>query len=232
MDRITFVTKNGTLERVGNWDGPKELFPTIDVDQRTSVVTVTYWDVSNHDRGQWGKTHEHREALSPDGQVLRITGMTGLRNDRRRTGGRQKFCFFVFRGDSGHLYTHRSVASEGWLTTPPEKLLGRLRKMGIGAEKGIVQQGDFLLKPANGHSQPVDTFAHEWMGAGHHKFSEPVLSEYVSGVGRLVYIPEGKVVDVHHEAVDGIQHPTVTVPPGQWIVGTTAQSLHHDNMRD
>ena len=134
-EKITIVVREDRYESVGNWDSARALFPSIRVDQEKALVEITYWSVANSRRGQWGKTHEHTEALSPDGQVLRITGMTGLRNDRRCTGGRQKFCLFVFRGDSGYLYTHRAVASAGWLNTPPEKLLGRLRKMGIGACK-------------------------------------------------------------------------------------------------
>ena len=164
-EKITIVVREDRYESVGNWDGARALFPSIRVDQEKALVEITYWSVANSRRGQWGTTHEHTEALSPDGQVLRITGMTGLRNDRRGTGGRQKFCFFVFRGDSGHLYTHLAVASAGWLNTPPEKLLGRLRK-------------------------------------------------------------------IRRRRAFGIQHPTVTVPAGQWIVGTTSQSLRHDNLRD
>jgi hypothetical protein len=185
--------------------------------------------VSNQKRGQWGKTHEHSETLSADGQVLRITGMTGLRNDRRRTGGRQQFCYFVFRGDSGHLYTHRAVASKGWLECPPSKLLARLRKMGIGADRGVVQQGDFLLKPSNGNGYPVEQFAHETMGAGHHKFACPVL--YADGEHGRQYLLREPVL-IQHEAVDGIQHPAVTVPAGQYTVGTTSEGLRHDNKRD
>ncbi|MFW5700925.1 MAG: hypothetical protein ACOCWM_04470, partial [Cyclobacteriaceae bacterium] len=43
---------------------------------------------------------------------------------------------------------------------------------------------------------------------------------------------EGKSVQLVHEAVDGIQHPTITVPPGQWIIGSTATQLYHSNYRD
>ena len=217
------------LERVGNWAGPRDLFPTIVVDQATSQVQITYYSVSNGRRGQWGLTHEHHETISDGGQVLKITGLTGLRNDRRGTGGRQKFCFFVFRGDSGHFYTHRATASKGWIGCPPETLLARLRKLGIGADKGVIQQGDFLLKPANGHAYPADDFRHETMGAGHHKFVAPVL--YADGdCGRQYRITESLMLC--HEALDGIKHPDVTIPPGVWIVGTTSLGLRHANQRD
>jgi hypothetical protein len=158
-----------------------------------------------------------------------LTGLTGLRNDRRRTGGRQRFCYFVFLGDSGHYYTHRAVASKGWLECPPEKLLARLRKLGIGADRGVVQQGDFLLKPANGNGYPADQFAHETMGAGHHKFAAPVL--YADGEHGRQYLLREPVL-LRHEAVDGIQHPDVMVPVGQYVVGTTSEGLRHSNRRD
>jgi len=224
-DKIKPVIKSNTLGSLGNWAGPRDLFPTIEVSQKTAVVTITYLDICNRDRGQYGCTHEHSEIVSPDGQALRISGLTGLRNDRRRTGGRQKFCFFVFRGDSGHLYTHRSVASKGWLSCPPEKLLKRLRKLGIGASENVVQQGDFLLKSANGNAHADSEFAHERMGSGHHNFEFPVL--YHRGQFKIT-----EPTTLIHTAVDGIKHPDVIVPPGVYIVGTTAAQLDHSNMRD
>lgn len=224
-NQISFGVKNDSHESLGNWAGAKDLFPKIDVDQDTDHVTITYYEISNKKRGQWGKTHEHTEELSSDGQVLRITGMTGLRNDRRNTGNRQKFCFFVFLGDSGHYYTHRSVASKGWLTCDPDKLLKRLKKMGIGASEKVLQQGDYLLKPANGKAHPDEDFAHERTGSGHHNFEFPVL--YHRG---QYWIKEPTILI--HTAIDGIQHPDVTVPPGKYIVGTTSQQLAHPNARD
>jgi len=225
MRKITVVIKNNSYGQLGNYAGPRELFPTIEVDQKTAIVSVTYWEISDSKRGQWGMTHEHEEEISEDGQVLRITGMTGLRNDRRCTGGRQKFCFFVFRGDSGHLYTHRSVASKGWLECDPDKVLKRLRKLGIGADKGVVQQGDFLLKPANGNAHPDSDFAHERMGSGHHNFELPQL--YHNGQFKIT---ENTILK--HTATDDIQHPDVVVPPGVYIVGTTSNGLNHGNKRD
>lgn len=223
--RIRVKILHEEIEELGNWAGPKDLFPGIEINQKTAYVKITYFSINNKKRGQFGLTHEHEEVKSQDGQVLRITGLTGLRNDRRHTGGRQKFCFFVFRGDSGHLYTHRAVASKGWLTCDPDKLLKRLKKLGIGASENVIQQGDFLLKPANGNAYPDADFAHEKMGSGHHNFELPQL--YCRG---QFWVQNPTLL--LHTAVDGIQHPDVTVPPGKYIVGTTATQLDHNNFRD
>jgi len=227
--RITVKTSNEELSSVGNWAGPRDLFPIINVDQQSAIVSITYLSVDNYKRGQWGTTHEHTETISDDGQALRVIGLTGLRNDRRRTGGRQAFCYFVFRGDSGHLYTHRTVASKGWMQCPPEKLLKRLRKLGIGADKNVIQQGDFLLKPSNGNGYAVEQFVHETMGAGHHKFVCPVL--YADGEHGRQYLLREPVL-LQHEAIDGIKHPDVIVLSGQYTVGTTSEGLQHKNKRD
>lgn len=229
MKKITVKIKNEEIKSLGNWAGPRDLFPLIEVNQETAEVGVTYREICDNKRGQWGKTHEHEETISSDGQVLKITGLTGLRNDRRKTGGRQRFCFFVFRGDSGHLYTHRATANKGWLFCDPKLLLKRLRKLGIGADKNVIQQGDFLLKPANGKAYPDEVFLHETTGAGHHNFEMPVL--YATGdKGRQYKITEPTLLI--HIATDGIQHPTITVPPGIYAIGTTSNGLAHSNRRD
>ena len=225
MKKLTVRKSDETLESLGNWAGPKDLFPAITVNQKTAAVKTTCFSISNSRRGQYGLTHEYETELSTDRQVLRITGMTGLRNDRRRTGGRQKFCFFVFRGDSGHLYTHRTVASKGWLECDPNKLLKRLRKLGIGASENVIQQGDFLLKPANGKGHPDELFLHERMGSGHHNFELPQL--YARG---QFWIKEKTLL--LHTAVDGIKHPDIEIPPGKYVVGTTSNGLEHPNRRD
>jgi len=224
MKKISTTIKYDNYDSLGNFAGPRDLFPVIEVDQKTASVNITYWEISNSKRGQWGKTHEHAETISSDGQVLRITGMTGLRNDRRRTGGRQKFCFFVFRGDSGHLYTHRATASKGWLSCPPEKLLKRLLKLGVGTVN-VFQQGDFLLKPAGKNAYPDEMFKHERMGSGHHNFELPQLYER----GQFWIKQDTSLI---HTATDSIQHPDVLIPPGKYIVGTTSNGLNHDNKRD
>jgi hypothetical protein len=106
----------------------------------------------------------------------------------------------------------------------PDTIRKRLRKLGIGADN-VIQQGDFLLKPANGRSYPDSDFAHERMGSGHHNFEMPVL--YHRG---QYWIKESTTLI--HTAVDGIQHPDVIVPPGKYVVGTTANQLRHSNARD
>lgn len=217
------------LNSLGNWATAKDLFPTIEVNQKTGEISVTYFSISNSKRGQWGCTHEYREVISPNKDAVLITGLTGLRNDRRHTGGRQKFCYGVFIGDSGHIYTHRAIASKGWLNCPPENLLKRLRKLGIGADKGVIQQGDFLLKPANSKALPDSYFEHETMGAGHHTFICPVLYSDM-GKSRQYKITEPTLLI--HKAIDGIKHPDVVVPIGVYIVGTTSNGLSHSNRRD
>ena len=230
MDAITFTIRDEEYDTLGNWATAKDLFPNITVDQTTSEVSIEYYSINNQRRGQWGLTHEHAEILSQDGQVLRVTGMCGLRNDKRRTGGRQQFCFFVFRGDSGHLYTHRATASKGWLECKPEKLLSRLRKVGMGhTDAGVLQQGDFLLRPANGAALPEEQFLHEMRGVGNHNFDVPVRYAY-DGTHRQILLTEE--VRLVHRALDGIQHPDVLVSPGCWIIGNTSVGLRHDNRRD
>jgi hypothetical protein len=217
------------LSGLGNWAGPKDLFPVIEVDQEKELVRIGVCEVRDFDMGQYGRTHECKISKSPDGSVMRITGMTGLRNDKRHTGGRQDFCYYVFRGDSGHYYTHRAVASKGWITCKPADFLKRLVKMGIGAITGVYQQGDYLLKPAKGHAYPDSDFAHESMGSGHHNWECPVL--YASGpYGRQYKVTEP--TQITHTAVDGIKHPPITVQPGIYIIGTTSEGLNHSNKRD
>lgn len=230
LPRLTVVVRTSESTVAGNWDGPRELFPTIAVAQETGEVFVTYQSVRDRRRETYGLTHWHGESLSPDGRVLLVRGMCGIRNGRHpRCGGRQQFCFVIFFGDSGHIYIHRATASPGWMECDPAEALGRLRKLGIGAEKRVRQQGDILLKPANGQAYPDAEFQHETMGAGHHRFAAPVL--YADGEhGRQYRLTEPMVL--RHHAVDGIEHPPVLVPAGTWIVGTTSHGLRHANKRD
>jgi hypothetical protein len=226
---VTFKIIAEEFESMANYATARDLFPTFSIDQESMAVTISTWSVSNQKRGQWGKTHECDVVASTDGQVLRISGFCGLRNDRRGTGGQQKFCYFIFVGDSGHLYCHRSVASKGWLECGPDLLLKKLVKAGIGTAKNVIQQGDFLLKPANGSSYLDSDFQHESMGAGHHNFICPVL--YADGSkGRQYWVKEP--VLLVHTATDGIKHPDQDIPVGKWIVGTTKESLRHENKRD
>ena len=226
---LTYQIQKETLQQVDNWATARDLFPTILVDQNGQHVTITTYSVSNYDRGQWGQTQDIEVITNTTGDVMRIIGLVGLRNDRRHTGGQQKFCLFVFRGDSGHFYTHRCTASKGWLTCDPDNFLRRLVKTGIGAVTGVYQQGDFLLRPANRKALQDDEFKHETKGSGHHKFECPVLYAY-DGKNRQYWIQEPTIL--HHTATDGIQHPDITVQPGKYIVGTTNIGLQHSNMRD
>lgn len=41
-----------------------------------------------------------------------------------------------------------------------------------------------------------------------------------------------EAVTLTHEAVGGIQHPTIIIQPGKYHVGTTVSSLYHINFRD
>lgn len=214
----------------GNWNTAKDYFPEIDVNQETGSIEIRYFDTEGHQKKASVMTHSCGCEASPDGQVVMVRGEVTVKNWMHyQCSGSQKFVFAIFVGDSGHIYVHRAPATKGWLTCKPESVLKRLRKLGIGAERVAYQQGDFLLKNANGNAYPDDQFVHETMGAGHHKFDAPVL--YASRNGQRQYwIKES--VTLTHEAVDGIQHPTLTVEPGKYIVGTTANGLHHSNKRD
>jgi hypothetical protein len=230
---ITVTVKNEIVTPTGNWNAAKDWFPSIEIDQEKKHVTITTYDTRGHQRKASVETTDIDTALSTDGDQLLVTGEVDCRNwQNYKTSGQQKFVFAIFLGDSGHIYVHRAPATKGWRNLNPDRIRKRLVKLGIGAEKDVIQQVDFLLKPANGSSLPIDQFKHEWTSSSHHKFAEPVLSEYVPRVGRIVYIPAGNSVELVHEAVDGIQHPTVTVPDGQWIIGSTATSLYHANDRD
>jgi len=227
MKIIRVEVGEGTMT-CGNWDGAKDLFPTFKINQNTGVVNITYY--SADDKKGRGCTWEHVENISEDGQALLVTGMCGHKNFRNpECSGRQNFVFAVFVGDSGHIYIHRAPATKGWLNCEPSKITKRLRKLGIGADKGVIQQGDFLLKPANGSAYPDDLFRHESMGAGHHNFEMPVL--YATGdTGRQYKVTEPTLLI--HSATDGIKHPDIIVPIGIWIVGTTASQLYHSNICD
>jgi hypothetical protein len=224
---MNIIVKHKQLDRVGNWAGPRDLFPTIQIDQATGEICVTLHSVYDSRRGQYGRTHEHTERLSPDGQAARITGLCGLRNDRRHAGGRQRYCFFAFVGDSGHIYLHRATASSGWLECPPEKILARLRKLGIGRESVAAQQGDLLFWAANGTSYPADEFRHEVARIGHHEFAAPVL--FADGARGRQYKVAAPGMLLTHRPAAGAVHPAVTLPEGVYYCGTTSPSLSGGN---
>ena len=219
----------------GNWSSAKDWFPEIGIDQELSIVTVTVFDMPPYTKKcprSTGRTVTSCVSMAPMRQSLYIRGTAECRNyTNPKCSGTQDFCFAVFRGDSGYIYVHRAPATKGWLQADPADILVRLRKLGIGCAYPL-QQGDFLLKPAGRHELPAGEFKHEWNPAGHHKPTEPVLSKYVPDVGRIIFIPDGAEVTFIHHAVDGIQHPDLRVPPGQWIVGTTASSLVHPGVDD
>lgn len=230
---ITVKVEKETVTPTGNWNSARDWFPTIEINQKKQHVLITTYETTGHQKKATVETTDIDTELSADGEQLLITGEVDCRNwQNYKTSGSQNFVFAVFVGDSGHIYVHRAPATKGWRNLNPDRIRKRLVKLGIGAEQNVIQQGDFLLKPANGASLPVDQFKHEWSSSSHHQFTEPVLSEYVRHVGRIILIPVGHTVDLVHEAVDGIQHPTVTVPEGQWIIGSTANSLYHSNDRD
>jgi hypothetical protein len=217
----------------GNWTTTNDCLPIIEVDQETHEVTISLAGTTGYQKKACVDSSLDRVAMSPECDQLLIVGEVVVKNwVHWQCSKTQKFVFALFVGDSGHIYTHRAPATKGWRELDPSKIRKRLVKLGVGSTSGVIQQGDFLLKPANGFSLPVEDFRHEWESASHHKFSEPVLSEYVPRVGRVIYIPAGRTVELHHEAVDGIQHPMQVVPEGQWVIGSTASQLRHSNARD
>jgi len=231
MMKITNVTKRVEEIGAGNWFGPRDIFPGFHINQETGEVVVLVRECDDRKRAR-GCTDECICELSADGATLMVRGSTRLRNYRNpKCGGVASFCFVLFEGDSGHIYTHRAMASKGWMSCSPEQAVKRLVKLGLGISslKGVVQQGDFCLRPANGTALDEGAFLHEYMGSGHHRFAEPVLR---ARRGSKTYILLREPVVLVHEAVDGIQHPDVEVPPGQYIIGTTSPGLAHSNWRD
>jgi hypothetical protein len=228
MKKLRVLKKVETCEPGDNWTVAKDWFPEIDINQETGTIRVTSYETSGYQKKasittEWVKATTKGDATFVRGEVY-------CKNFARyKCTGSQQFCFAIFVGDSGHIYTHRAPATKGWMNEKPENIRKRLRKLGIGVEKPAVQQGDFLLKKANGDAPGAEEFVHESMGAGHHKFTAPVL--YCDKGGKRFYkLAESTML--YHHAVDGIRHPDVLVKPGVYIVGTTATSLPHSNYRD
>lgn len=229
---MNIVQKRNDFNATGNWNTAKDFFPTIEIEQngKKSTVTITTQHSLGYQKKATGETESIEIKENKNGDSVLITGNASCKNwARYKCSGEQKYCYCIFVGDSNHVYVHRAPATKGWLNCDPEHIRKRLRKLGIGAEKGVIQQGDFLLKPANGNELADDEFKHEYMGSGHHKFDVPVLRAW-SDQGTQIMITEPVVLK--HEAVDNIKHPDVTVPVGKYIIGTTANSLRHDNKRD
>ena len=97
-------------EEMGDWAGPRDLFPTFTIDN-SGEINIKYFSVCNRKHGQYGQTHSHSEEISPSADLVRIRGLVGLRSGRHRTGGRQQFCFFVFRDREGIIRTHRATVN-------------------------------------------------------------------------------------------------------------------------
>lgn len=209
----------------GNWNTARDWFPTIEVDQPARHITVTTFETRGHQKKASIDTKWVDINRSDDGTQVFIRGEVDVRNwINGKCSGSQRFCFAIFIGDSDHVYVHRAPATAGWMTAAPDTIRKRLRKLGIGAVN-VIQQGDFLLKPANGNAHPDADFAHERMGSGHHNFELPQLYHR----GQFWVREEALLI---HTATDGIQHPDVVVKPGKYIVGTTANQLAHSNARD
>lgn len=219
------------VEPSGNWHTAKDFFPTFKIIQETGLITITHYDTVGYQKYAKVESTPFVIKMSKNKDQVLITGEVDCWNFRHgKCSGTQAYCFAIFIGDSGHIYTHRATASKGWMNLDPEKIRKRLVKKGIGAVVNVLQQGDFLLKPAGINSVPEENFKHEWTSRSHHIFSEP-LPSFMSNHGRHILIKEGEV-ELHHVAVDGIQHPTIKVPAGQWIIGSTSPSLRHANMLD
>jgi hypothetical protein len=228
--QIRVKTSTVEAEPYGKWSSAKDFFPHIEVNQKTGYVKVECYENSGYQKKatvtlNWIK-------VDTKGNSSFIRGEVDCRNwINGKCSKAQEFCFAIFEGDSGHIYTHRAPATKGWMSEKPENIRKRLRKLGIGVEKVAVQQGDFLLKYADKNNAPDETeFKHETKGSGHHKFVAPIL--YADRNGKRFYFVKDEPVLLAHKAIDGIQHPDQIVEPGIYVVGTTANSLRHANLRD
>lgn len=210
----------------GKRDTANDWFPRISLDQKTKSIKIEIFNTSGYQKHCSISTEMEIPEYSTDKLACFLRGEVKATNwGYWRNSKTQSFCFAIFVGDSGHIYIHRAPATKGWMNGSPDNILKRLRKLGIGASEKVSQQGDFLLKPANGNAYPDADFAHEKMGSGHHNFELPQL--YHRG---QFWIKEPTTLI--HTAIDGFQHPDVMIPPGKYIVGTTASQLRHGNMRD
>lgn len=210
----------------GKRDTANDWFPRITVDQQTKSIKIEVFNSYGYQKNCSISTEIDTPEYSADKLACFVRGEVEAKNWHDwRNSKTQSFCFAIFQGDSGHIYIHRAPATKGWMNESPDNILKRLRKLGIGASEKVFQQGDFLLKPANGNAYSDSEFAHEKMGSGHHNFELPQL--YHRG---QFWIKEATTLI--HTAIDGIQHPDILVPPGKYIVGTTASQLRHGNARD
>lgn len=224
MKQLRVRTKATQITPYGNWNTAKNFFPEITVNQNSGTISVETFYSEGHQK----KASVSLEWITVDTKknASLVRGEVSVQNWKNyQCSGSQKFCYAIFEGDSSHIYVHRAPASKGWMNAKPQDIKRRLRKLGIGADKEVIQQGDFLLKPVKHDGD----FKHETQGAGHHKFVAPVL--YTDSDGKRYYKLNEPVVLVHH-ATDGIQHPDVVIPTGIYQVGTTTSSLSHNNFAD
>jgi len=228
--QIRVKTTTVEAEIYGNWSVAKDFFPHIEVNQKTGYIKVECYENSGYQK----KATVTLDSITVDTKenCTFIRGEVTCKNwVNYKCSKAQKFCFAIFEGDSGHIYTHRAPATKGWMNAKPSEIKKRLRKLGIGVEKVAVQQGDFLLKYASKETCPEDVeFKHETKGSGHHKFVSPIL--YADKNGQRFYFVKDEPTLLAHKAIDGIQHPDQIVEPGKYVVGTTANSLKHSNLRD
>jgi hypothetical protein len=129
MDSLKVMIREKYLDTLGYWAGPQNLFPQISIDQDTGAVEITYFSNWNDDLKLWGKTHDHVERFSADHRVVMISGMTGLKNGRRKIGGRQKFIFAVTLEEKGKISVHRTRATQGWLSCSPNDFWSRMCRL-------------------------------------------------------------------------------------------------------
>jgi hypothetical protein len=228
MKQLRILRKKEIIVPSGNWSKAKDYFPEISIDQNTGTIRVTTFESEGHQ--QKGSLALLWISTQTEGNAAFVRGEVHYLNYKHyELSGPQKFCFAIFEDDSGHIYIYRAPATSRWMAEKPENIHKRLRKLGIGIEEPAIQQGDFLLKKVDRNRPTQEEFKHETMGAGHHKFVAPVL--YCDKDGKRFYWVQEPVLLVH-QAVDGIQHPDVIVEPGVYVVGMTATSLQHENLRD
>lgn len=225
---ITVAERRHRHDASGNWNTAKNFFPSLTVDQVRRHIVLEVAESPGYQKKATGGIDWMDVEISEDGDQMCVRGRASCRNwVNPKCSGEQCFCLCAFIGDANHIYIHRATASKGWMAVEASQIRRRLRKLGIGSAN-VIQQGDFLLKPANGNALHADDFQHETMGSGHHKFEVPVLFAR-SQWGRQVLIQEPTLLQ-HHGA--GVKHPDVLVAPGIYILGTTAMSLDVEGWRD
>lgn len=205
-----FELKFEAREHAWAWNTPAQSLPDFSV--HNNAVTIRYGNEPYKQYSKWVVT-ELQFRWATDGHCVQVRGQVVGEIDYSI---QQKFNFFVFKpgnGDGG-IYVHRAPLS--WWDMSPDGVITNLKRW-----KTAVQQGDVLFLPVKDGRVSREQFLHELAsigsGKGSHKFSMPV-----SGFGE--YIATDSAVEVlHHE------HPTVTLEPGIYRVGTTLPGLSLEN---